>query len=785
MAGTLYFTADTAGGQVQGGTQIGSAGYDIANAVATDSAGNIYITGYTTGALFGPISSGAADTFVAKYSPAGVLIWGKEFDNGANATTIGYAIALDPSGNIYIAGTYNHGIGVYLDKLSSSNGASIWGETLGTTGTSAIDSIAIDSSNPNDIRIDVAGYTSIYLGTSAGTNRGSDDAWVGQYNSSGTLEWVQQFGSANYDQALGVAASATGNVYVVGEAGGAIAGFSQSTSSGNGAFVAEFSRSGAFLWGDQFGTGTLDTAQGVAIDAAGNIDVTGLTYGTLAPSIAGSGAGSGDVWVAQFSSSNTLNWIRQFGTSAFDRPNSIAVDATGDIFLTGYTQGALGRHLGGDLLHDDAWAARFSSTGYPVWFQQIASTGDDQGEGIAVDGSGQVDVVGSTDGSLEGASKGGNDAFLARLNAVGLELWKSDGITAGTSRVSSHLGTTITVTPLLNEGSDTVSASVATAAPNTAESQTLSLDATSGVLSLDFSAAVRANLAEGHTRLTFLVTVGASNITLNVQDSVFNPTTPAAGQTGLAVTSGVPGVVADVYNSQGSLVASGQSLVDLSRFNAGTYYIRVRPAAGTLTTPIPFQISVTAPQAGQTRDAFGIDPPDRNVISGGDGNDTLVSGGGLDELFGDGGNDTFIANPGEVRDLTTSDPDLARPEGATGAGIAPSRIDPEVSALSTPTTIYMPDPMLRLAIARALGIPVTLGADGSFIPARAIYASDLAQLTQLDAGDYGIKDLTGLQFAINLTTLDLSNNPITSLSPLEAGTAESGPLTVRRSAWPA
>ena len=86
--------------------QLGSSSNDYATGVATDSSGNIYVTGYTSGGLDGNTSAGSNDLFVVKYNSSGTKQWTKQL--GTSSTELAEGVATDSSGNVYVAG-YTYG----------------------------------------------------------------------------------------------------------------------------------------------------------------------------------------------------------------------------------------------------------------------------------------------------------------------------------------------------------------------------------------------------------------------------------------------------------------------------------------------------------------------------------------------------------------------------------------------------------------------------------------------------------------------------------------------------
>jgi len=132
---------------------------DYANGVATDSSGNVYVTGGTKGGLDGNTSAGDTDLFVIKYNSSGTKQWTKQFGTDRIDEAIG--VATDSSGNVYVVG--------------------------GTKG------------NLNGI-----------------SNSGRTDAFVIKFNSSGTKQWTKQLGTSKHDRARGVATDSSGNVNVTG-----------------------------------------------------------------------------------------------------------------------------------------------------------------------------------------------------------------------------------------------------------------------------------------------------------------------------------------------------------------------------------------------------------------------------------------------------------------------------------------------------------------------------------------------------------------------------------------
>ena len=251
------------------------------------------------------------------------------------------------------------------------------------------------------------------------------------------------------------------------------------------------------------------------------------------------------------------------------------------------------------------------------------------------------------------------------------------------------------------------------------------------------------------------------------------------GTTQVVVTPSA-GVVYDIYDAHGGLIKQGVSQLDMRHLNAGTYHLRVyRPDGGT--DPRNFAFSIMAPPAGQTRATFSS--PDRDTIHGGDGNDYIQGNSDLDHLYGDSGSDVFTAD--RITTVTLSggtQTSIAGPEvhdleaDDTFVGVPTADSLTQFSTKPLDRAITIPDRGLRLAIAQTLGIPITNGYDpsnptfGQPLLARPILASDLASLTSLDASNRGISSLSGLENAINLTSLNLANNSVPSLLLLAPAT---------------
>jgi hypothetical protein len=169
---------------------------------------------------------------------------------------------------------------------------------------------------------------------------------VVKYNSSGTKQWTKQLGSSSSDVAYGVAVDSSGNVYAAGSTQGALDG---SNAGVNDLFVVKYNSSGTKQWTKQLGTSGEDFAYGVAVDSSGNVYVTGYTEGALD----GSNAGGRDLFVVKYNSSGTKQWTKQLGTSSGDAAFGVAVDSSGNVYAAGYTDGALDGNTnagGGDLL---------------------------------------------------------------------------------------------------------------------------------------------------------------------------------------------------------------------------------------------------------------------------------------------------------------------------------------------------------------------------------------------------------------------------------------------------
>ncbi len=165
------------------------------------------------------------------------------------------------------------------------------------------------------------------------------------------IVWIRQFGTFANDHTTDVAVDTSG-VYAAGYTGGALPG--QSSSGSDDAFVRKYDGSGNELWTMQFGTSYYDYAQSVAVDASGNVYVAGLTSGALPGQTS---SGGGDAFVRKYNGSGSELWTMQFGTSTYDEAYDVAVDTFDNVYVAGQTYGALpGQTSSGD---GDAFLVKF------------------------------------------------------------------------------------------------------------------------------------------------------------------------------------------------------------------------------------------------------------------------------------------------------------------------------------------------------------------------------------------------------------------------------------------
>ncbi|HVN03777.1 MAG TPA: SBBP repeat-containing protein [Bryobacteraceae bacterium] len=413
-------------------TYIGDVSQYQVTAIATDAAGNAYVAGSRLiGGSSQPFYSAASDVFVSKVDSSGNLTLLATFSGKGSDRANG--IAVDPTGNIYIAGSTTSPDFPLRNALQSVPQAATAGTQLGTGFVMKLDS-------NGDI------VYSTYLG--------------------GTLGW-----SALY----GVAADAEGNAYVTGttaapdypHSAGMPAGtvYPDLLSGLSGAFFAKINPSGGeILYGGAltapvheceggsscFLSSVGATGAAIAVDAAGNAYIAGNTNGGGLPATSGvlqtsgtgafvakvNAAGTDMVYVTYLASGTQLPGL---GTEATDGVAAIAADDKGNAYLAGTTQdsafpvtaGAFQTAIAGTpspnaLPAADAFVAKLNATGSAmVWATLLGGSGSDEGRTIAVDGNGNVWVSGTTQStdfpSKVPVSPNGGE-FLAELNSTGTAL---------------------------------------------------------------------------------------------------------------------------------------------------------------------------------------------------------------------------------------------------------------------------------------------------------------------------------------------------------------------------
>ena len=375
--------------------QIGTNARDDSHSVAVDVFGNAYIGGATEGDFGG--SHGGYEAFLSKFDSGGNEVWTNHI--GTNKTDVGQSVAVDASGNAYITGyTYgdlggsNAGLSdVFLIKFDSG-GNEVWTTQIG------------ESRYDDSYSVAVAASGSVYTSGSRNDSPAGDNVLLSKFDSDGSEIWTTQIGTSGADRSHSIAVDALDNAYITGYTGGKLGG----TRFGYyDAFVSKFDSGGNKVWTTQIGTSAWEVSHSIALDAFGNVYISGWTEGDLG----GANAGEDDVFLSKFNSDGNEVWTIQIGTSSNDGGRSVALDASGNVFVSGNTQGDLGGPNAGSA---DAFLGKFDSDGNELWKTQIGTVNSDWSTSVAVDASGNVYISGATWGYLGGPNAGDFDAFLVK-----------------------------------------------------------------------------------------------------------------------------------------------------------------------------------------------------------------------------------------------------------------------------------------------------------------------------------------------------------------------------------
>jgi len=310
--------------------------------------------------------------------------------------------------------------------------ATPWAKRIGGAGYDEIGGIAVDPSGNVLVTGQTAGPFDL------GGIPCVDSIFVAKYDPSGNIVWGKCFGGdSGGGGGRGIAVDSRGNIAVTGNFRGTVdfGGGGLASPEGYDGFIVEFGPGGQHLWSRRFGApfvGAIvtDTGNGVAFATDGSVVVTGAFEGTTD---FGTGPltsqGQTDIFVAKYAANGRPLWAHAYGGPYADSGNAVALDGAGDAIVTGTFFGPA--DLGSGALASsgfDVFLAAYGVNGNPLWSESFGGILSDEGNGVAVDRSGNIALTGVFAGtaSFGGAplvSAGGNDAFLAKYDPFGRHLW--------------------------------------------------------------------------------------------------------------------------------------------------------------------------------------------------------------------------------------------------------------------------------------------------------------------------------------------------------------------------
>jgi hypothetical protein len=406
-------------------TYLGGVGDDDPTGVAVDSAGNAYVVGTTASADFPTangvkttLASGDRDAFVTKFNPTGTAVVYSTYLGGSFSAETARDLAVDGSGHAYVTG----------ETMSPDfPTANAYDASFGGPGDAFVTKLSADGASLD---------YSTFLGGATGGDPNIFSA---------------------YDYGYGIAVDSAGSAYVTGQTDAADFPTVNAIQSApvaqpyvHDAFVAKLAPSGGSLVYSTYLSGSdSEAGRSVAVDASGRAVVTGETSSPDFPTAQPLQSGrNGDAFVSKLSADGRSFVYSTFlgGLTGEDRGTAVAVDATGNAYVTGWTNandfpttpGAWSRTCAQGAQYcgyqsEDAFVTKIAADGSALAYSTyFGAMGREYANGIAVNGVGQATIVGTTEArqsdgfpnvdSFQPSFGGGIDGYVMRLSADGSAL---------------------------------------------------------------------------------------------------------------------------------------------------------------------------------------------------------------------------------------------------------------------------------------------------------------------------------------------------------------------------
>jgi uncharacterized delta-60 repeat protein len=359
---------------------------DFATALAVDTNGNVFMTGFSTG------SGSSYDYATIKYSGAGVPLWTNRYNGPENGGDQAYDVAVDTDGSVFVTG---HS-GDFATIKYSNAGVPLWTNLYNGPGNGGDGAIAIALDGSGNVL--VTGYS---LGKKIGNVDPSFDFATVKYSGAGVPLWTNRYDGSGHgdDYPFALAVDSSGNVIVAGRSPGGNFWPDYAT--------IKYSAAGVPLWTNRFNGGgnSDDEIHAVAVDSNDNVLVTGETW---------SSAGNVDYATIKYSGAGVPLWTNYYSglPSGDDYATAMALDSSGNVFVTGESHGSGSQF--------DYATIKYSSAGVPLWTNRYNGPDNfnDGATAVTPDGSGNVFVTGNSFGS----SNGWEYATIA-YSGAGVPLW--------------------------------------------------------------------------------------------------------------------------------------------------------------------------------------------------------------------------------------------------------------------------------------------------------------------------------------------------------------------------